>query len=343
MSFPFQAFEPVWRYPDSPKVAEIITGLFGTPDSPWLPLYKPNEFPRVFPNVRLDLITSPLLGFAMVRKRVLESLADNQPAGTVECDIQGKVSIKLESSTTFPIFQDDDPLRPRPGTSMTLSSRDIVASKLEKLAGLPRFELHWPEAKRDETIARLTELLRHYGERFKPSETAIALYEEAAFYPVHARAILTFPALSHAATAEDLQAGRAIFTLGPSRAVRTWRLPRVPMVAQWTTLEIPDDDPDLGPQRPRDRSTVQHAHLQEGLVWQAEEEAEGTAWKRYYGFVGRHALARVPAKDVDFPASDTWKSGWMPFCRDLDGRMVPPGATTRVQASGRGLSWPTSR
>jgi len=76
-SFPFQAFEPLWRYPDNPRVAEIITALFDTPGSPWLPLYRQADFPRGSQDSRFDMVTSPLLSFALFRKRVLESLADD--------------------------------------------------------------------------------------------------------------------------------------------------------------------------------------------------------------------------------------------------------------------------
>ena len=44
-------------------------------------------------------------------------------------------------------------------------------------------------------------------------------------------------------------------------------------------------------------------HLQGGLVWQAEEVREGNRWHRYYGFVGRHVVAQVPAEEIDFVAS----------------------------------------
>ena len=41
--------------------------------------------------------------------------------------------------------------------------------------------------------------------------------------------------------------------------------------------------------------------MQTGRIWQAEEVREGDRWRRFYGFVGRHALTRVPAEEVEFP------------------------------------------
>src|SRR5262249_6568597 len=43
----------------------------------------------------------------------------------------------------------------------------------------------------------------------------------------------------------------------------------------------------------------------------------------FYGFVGRHEIARVPAEEMDFPA--TWNTGWSDLSRDLEARLVPPG------------------
>ena len=60
--------------------------------------------------------------------------------------------------------------------------------------------------------------------------------------------------------------------------------------------------------------------LQTGLVWQAEEVREGDRWRRYYGFVGRHALTRVPAEEIEFPAP--WRQGWAPLSTDLDRKSV---------------------
>lgn len=62
---------------------------------------------------------------------------------------------------------------------------------------------------------------------------------------------------------------------------------------------------------------------QRGLVWQAEEVREGPRWRRYYGFVGRHAMTRVPAEELDFPSP--WNTGWSGASRDLEARLVPPG------------------
>jgi hypothetical protein len=97
------------------------------------------------------------------------------------------------------------------------------------------------------------------------------------------------------------------------------------MPARWTTLEIPPDDPGLAPFRQfQGKPTAQIQMLQSGTAWQAEEAREGGRRRRYYGFVGRYELARVPAEEVEFPAP--WNSGWIPISTELDGRLVAPGA-----------------
>ena len=39
----------------------------------------------------------------------------------------------------------------------------------------------------------------------------------------------------------------------------------------------------------------------DGWVWQAEEVRRGDRWERYYGFVGPHVIARIPADEIELP------------------------------------------
>ena len=122
--------------------------------------------------------------------------------------------------------------------------------------------------------------------------------------------------------------GRAIFSLDAEKAeVRRVDLPSFPIDARWTKLEVFPDEFHLrriydaeGHSRPDIEG------LQVGRVWQAEEVREGDRWRRVYGFVGRHTLTRVPAEEVEFPAS--WAQGWSPISTDLDARIVVKDATT---------------
>jgi hypothetical protein len=247
-SFAPEMFEPLWKYPDHAAIAAASIALFDDPASPWVPLFRPGDSGWGELGYLSDILVSPMLGVAPFRKRVLAGLADDQPAGSVRCDADGKVTIVLDKSLSqHPTFHPDDLHRPRPGLSMPLRMRDNYAWKLQQVGGFPRFELYWPQELRDRTIAEVVALLSRYGERFRTTEVSQALYEKAPFYPQHVRAVLVFHPLDRPATAEDAAAGRAIFAAGPGMEARRWPMPAVPMEARWTTLEIPPDDPGLRP------------------------------------------------------------------------------------------------
>jgi hypothetical protein len=320
-----EMFEPMWTYPDDPAIAAAAIALFDNDTSPLVPLFGPEDRGWGELGTWSDVIVSPMLGVAPFRKLVLAGLADDRPLGSVTCDAAGKVTIVVDKGLSMlPTFRDDDPNRPRPGTSMPLRLSDHYAWKLQELAGIPRFRLHWPKDRRDRAIAEVVAALTHYGERFRTTEVSRALYEGAPFHPRHIRAVMVFPPLDRPATAADIAAGRAIFAAPPGAEARPWPLPARPMAAHWTTMEVPADELSLRPydDRPRERAAMME-NFRRGLVWQAEEIREGGRWRRHYGFMGRHVLARVAAEEMDFPAP--WNTGWTATWRDLDGRLVPPG------------------
>ena len=98
--------------------------------------------------------------------------------------------------------------------------------------------------------------------------------------------------------------GRAIFSLdGAGAEVRRVALPSFP-------IDRPLDEAGGLPRRVPHACASSMARativpniegMQTGRVWQAEEVREGDRWRRYYGFVGRHALTRVPAEEIEFP------------------------------------------
>jgi hypothetical protein len=318
-------FEPMWTYPGHPAIAGAAAALFDDPASPWVPLFGPEDTGWGESGTPSGVIVSPMLGVALFRKQVLAGLADDRPSGSVQCDANGRVAIVLDRSLTqFAAVHDNDPRRPRPGTTMPIRLGDKYAWKLQQVAGFPRLELYWPRELRDRVIAEAIDRLARYGERFRTTEVSRALYEKAPFYPRHQQAVLVFAPLDRPATAEDVAAGRAILAAGAGAEVRRWSMPAVPMEGRWMELEVPPDDPYL---RQYDRVPAMHSpqldYPQRGLVWQAEEVREGGRWRRYYGFVGRHEIARVQAEEMDFPSP--WNTGWSDLSRDLEARLVPPG------------------
>ena len=226
-------------------------------------------------------------------------------------------------------YDPDGPKNPfKPGPkAMPLRMADKACEKLEQLDGIPRFKKHWPLAKRDEAIAATMAYLKRYGERFRENAASRAIRAAEPGIPKHEKAILAFDPLDRPATADDVAEGRAIFSLdGAGAEVRRVALPSFPMTPggrSWRSS--PTIPPSCASTMTRARAPNIEG-IQTGRVWQAEEVREGDRWRRYYGFVGRHALTRVPAEEIEFPAP--WQHGWSRLSTDLDARIVVEDAAT---------------
>jgi hypothetical protein len=315
-----QVFEPIWRSPEHPAIAGAADALFADPASPWVTAFL-RDPGRPGVDFRSALIKSPLLGVTPFRKLVLEGLTVPMEVGSVETDAAGKAMVRFPWGGYQYSPSQDDPLRPKPGSRMSVRLADYCAYSLQGIGGLARFELYWPEAKRDELIAATAAFLKQYGARIREGENSPMPRVPLPGTRPYLQAVLAFDPLDHAATPDDVREGRAIFSLDPSER-RPWALPSFPLQARWTALEIPDDDPGLRGIGPVKRPRAQVEMLQGGTVWQAEEAREGGEWRRYYGFVGRHVRARVPAEEIEFPAP--WNTDWHPVSKAFDGRLIPP-------------------
>jgi hypothetical protein len=337
---PIAMFEPLWRNPDHPAMAAAAVALFEDPKSPWNPSIRPENLDsdRGF---RLDLLGSPLLGVPSFRSLILRALTDKTQVGTVEVDAGGKVTVIQGQSRTVDDGESvsiessvgSSPRREgpfKPGSSaMPLRVADLACEKLEQLEGIPRFQKQWSLARRDEAIAATIAYLKQYGERFRENEASRAIQAAGPGGPRHERAVLAFDPLDHPATAGDVAAGRAIFSLeGKGAEVRRIELPTFPIDARWTKLEVfPNDPPIMRTYDAQGHEVPNTEGLQAGRVWQAEEVREGGRWRRYYGFVGRHALTRVAAEEIELPSP--WHSGWRLLSTDLDARIdIKDAATT---------------
>jgi hypothetical protein len=62
-------------------------------------------------------------------------------------------------------------------------------------------------------------------------------------------------------------------------------------------LEWPKHDQPID-KKTRD-SLPKESFDREGLIWQAEESLINGKWRRYYGFVGNHVVAKVPAEEIE--------------------------------------------
>ena len=175
------------------------------------------------------------------------------------------------------------PTRPgRPGGSGGGSGAIVPCLRLHRLAdlgdrgGAPvRAVLDEGEARRGgRSVCNVSEDLRRSVHGQAPSGEHVR--------PNEKRAHLAFPILDRPATKDDVRAARAIFSLEGEGEIRRIELPSIPIKARW----IPPG------KAPADSA-------EDGWVWQAEEVRKGGQWERYYGFVGRHVIARVPASSIE--------------------------------------------
>lgn len=282
------AFEPMWTYPDEPSIREAARWLFNNPDSPWAAfLRKPGSAQMHFLFVQ-NIYASPLLRVPEFREAVLAMLADRSAIGTARRSQPTMVEYEIKDGvrgSTSPSRTDLEEVEQ--GVEQTIRACDYIAWQIATtIEGSPRFVLCWPAAMRDAAVKECAGFLKIFGDRFTdkapPGER---------FQPFQKTAHLAFPALDHPATKADVRAGRAIFSLEGEGEVRRIALPSLPMRARWRAPDA-DDAPAAGGGA---------ATFEEGWVWQAEEVRRGGQWERYYGFVGRHVIARVPAGSIELP------------------------------------------
>ena len=303
------AFEPLYQFPDDPILRETAEWIFNDPASRWSGLFEPER--RFDFDKRWDLVASSLIRSSGWRQSLETHLGDqaeyatarltpNNPANT---GYQLRYKTKSGSSGSYGLTKVDDQA-PGADVGIVIRVADQVAWKLSTLDGAPRFELHWPLARREAAIELIRTYLRRYGSRFvteRPTRTRLNLdgFEKSAF--------LDFPKLDHPATSAEVADRLAIFSLeptdGPVPERRIVPLTEHPLEAQWIPPELPSKSEDYRP----------NENL--GRVWQAEEVLESGQWKRYFGFVGNHAIERVPAAQLLFtsnyngvmPDSSNWE------------------------------------
>jgi hypothetical protein len=274
-------------------------------------------------------VPSSVLGLKSFRVLVLRALADKTQVGTIELDAEGRVTeIQGEHKTVSDRHAKShsvgaSPEELKPGASaMPLRVCDLVCEILQQLEGVPQFLKEWPLAKRNQAIDACAAYLKQYGERFRENDASRAIRAQEPGNPRYEQAIPAFDPLDHPATADDVAAGLAIFSLdGVGSEVRRIAVPSLPLDARWTKLEVfPDDPPQVRVYDAEGHEQPNTEALQVGRVWQAEEVRQGDRWHRYYGFAGRHALTRVAAEEIEFVAG--WYTDWMPVSAELDGRVV---------------------
>ncbi|MCE0485151.1 MAG: hypothetical protein LV479_13055, partial [Methylacidiphilales bacterium] len=287
-------FQIMWHYPNDPVIRQAAEKMFNGENSRWSPL---NRVRPVNESSTLsDLATTPLIGLAAFRREVIRRLGDTSLDGTVQLNENGNVGCMLTDDVhqNFTVAScKDDPLAPSVSSSISFRTCDWFAYELSRLDGFPRIGLYWPQAQRDAAVAACKAVLMQYGDAFQahPQDP----YDESV-YGSQDRARVAFPKIDHPATPDDVKLGHAIFSLPGT--TRICHLPDFPIEA-WRPSH--KTDPTMANQTAPDGKTKYFLlYVTEGRVWQAEEVLVGGKWERYYGFVGRYQLEKVPAAEIRF-------------------------------------------
>jgi hypothetical protein len=305
---------PFWENPTHPSLVAAAEKMFAE-RSAWT-----ERFLLAF-NTR-DLASTPMVGVAGFRKRLLVELADTRPAGKVKFDKEGIGFLEVTDgwSGGAAIHTVGDPLAPKGATEVAFRICDYYTWSLSDLEGAPRCELYWPVSDRDKAVAACAAFLKQYGERFQFSRDVEIPERDTSPWPNSNKARLAFPLRDRPATAEEVRTGQAIFSLAGEEKVRKSKLSALPIRARWLAWKGAMRVAQGWDSR-RERAIYHREPDQDGVVWQAEEVFRDGRWERYYGFVGRHVIAKVPASEVEFPAGD----GWARLSDGIDCQVIAPG------------------
>jgi len=300
-------FEPLWRAPNDPAAQREAEYLFLNPHSPWVPFV--HDQPGYSSDLFEEDLEGPLLLLPAFRQAMLVSLADRTVIKTVT------LGGPDPQEGNYSVGSGLDPFAPATPQPFPVRRCDLYALHLSHLGGMPAFQYDWPTAKKDAAIAIAAARLRRHGGSFASDLPPVLpdILPGEGGEPQVPTPRLTFPHLTHPATAQDVIQNKAIFTFGSSATekVRVWPLPVFPLPALWTAdHHYPRHETVWTAPKKYDKVI---GYAQEGFVWQAEETAKG---RRFYGFVGPHDIARVPAEEMEFPPSNSY--AWTQVAAGLD-------------------------
>ena len=291
---------PLRLYGDNEVIAIAADRLFTNDNSAWNPA-------RRLSHGDFGYLRGTALINSSFRNEVSKLLSDKRTSGVATVSSTSAVELRNSSDslgTVTPAF--GDPLLPPKGSTIEFRLCDLGAYALSRLEGAPQCELYWPQERRDRAVQATQEYLARRGHRFQvPGEPIEAGNSEPiilgkAFRPrwLDERGARLTSSVNNGQPADF----ESLFNPVPG-IVRSCKLPSyLPLPAVWTKLEeravFAVDDYSQGTVR----KIVDYD--QQGVVWQAEEIKINGAWKRYYGFVGPHCIANVPAEEIAFPSDD---------------------------------------
>jgi hypothetical protein len=283
-------FSAMWMASDNPDVAAAADWLFNNSSSPW---YSSPTLP--------DLARLPLISVPAYQNAVIRNLGDTTPIGSVK-----RTNDHVDLDITYHgqvigsryLFSESTQLPPQ-NVEQPMRQCDYWAWKLSDVDGFPYFLPWWPQEKRDATIAAMISFLNQYGSNYSYRNSLPFAYDQR-WGPdaMH----MAFPQRTQPASAQDVANGTAIFSLtGQTRAVP---LNPFPLRIKWITQKDYPRDGGYFDQKENKEVHVT-TYDQSALAWQAEEVLENGQWHRYYGLVGPHGIAKVPAEEIEIDKPGT--------------------------------------
>ena len=292
------AFGLMIEFPEHPAIVRAAEKLFGDRKSAYRPAV-------VEGSCQMRTWTANMLRFSVYRAAVREMLGAKAAGGRIEVSEQSMVIHSAQGGQGGTLVGTDAPLL----YEGAFRACDYIAYRLaEDIAAAPRFELYWPEAKRDAALAAMAAFLDNFARRASGGDTSGGL---------------TFPLRDRPASRDEARRHDAIFSLAGDGPARVVKFAQMPLPAVWTTLK---EMPVQVARYKAGKYVTEKGFLQEGFVWQAEEVEVGGRWRRYYGFAGAHKVARVPAEEIEFPSADG-NVRWLRYASSFEARLAPPKGT----------------
>jgi hypothetical protein len=145
---------PLGTYPHHPSIREASVKFFRPEKRDWLSRQGSTDL------LRTGLVLNE--AFQLI---VLDGFQNKTEAGTITLK-NGNYEIRVQGSYQSGKLT-PDAFVPKSEVSVSFRQCDHIAHRLSRIEGLPKLELYWPEAKRDEALAEVTAFLKENGTTLK--------------------------------------------------------------------------------------------------------------------------------------------------------------------------------
>jgi hypothetical protein len=152
---------PMWMFPHEPAFRDLAYWLFLSPTSPQ---FLPDAIGRG--RLRVDCA---LLAVSEYRDALATTLRDRAVVGEARINSHAVESFHL-GNTWFGFGVSESGSRDVP-----LRMADLVAYELSGIEGFPAFQMHWPDAQRDEAHVVIAEFLRVHGPELRAHQQDLAV------------------------------------------------------------------------------------------------------------------------------------------------------------------------